>query len=216
MTLHVETLPVGPLQANCYLLADAATGRAVLVDPGDEGEALAARVVERGLDLDAIWVTHAHLDHAGGIAAVKRAFPAAPIWLHEADQPLYARVAQQGASWGIALEQPPATDRAWGEGDVVALGAHRFTVVHLPGHAPGHVALVGDTIAFVGDVVFAGSIGRTDLPLCDPRAMDASLKRVAQWPAQLLLHPGHGPTTTVERELRSNPFLMGLARPVGA
>lgn len=216
MTLRVETIPVGPLQANCYLLADESTRRAVLVDPGDDGDALVALLAERGLALDAIWVTHAHLDHAGGIAAVKRAHPDAPIWLHDADQPLYRTVAQQGLKWGIALEQPPATDRAWTEGDVVALGAHRFTVVHLPGHAPGHVALVGEQLAFVGDVVFAGSIGRTDLPLCDPRAMDASLKRVAQWSAALVLMPGHGPSTTVERELRSNPFLMGLARPVGA
>lgn len=216
MSLRVETIPVGPLQANCYLLADDATRRAALVDPGDDGDALVAELARQGLALDAIWVTHAHLDHAGGIAAVKRAHPDAPIWLHDADQPLYARVAQQGASWGITLEQPPPTDRAWAEGDRVSLGAHTFEVVHLPGHAPGHVALVGETIAFVGDVVFAGSIGRTDLPLSDPRAMDASLKRVAQWPEALVLHPGHGPATTVGRELRTNPFLMGLARPVGA
>ncbi len=216
MALRISAIPVGPFQANAYLLVDDVTQRAALVDPGEEGDRLAAAVTLAGATLDAIWVTHGHLDHVGGIAAVRRSFPDVPIWLHDADRPLYDSVERQGRVYGLPVEVPPAADRAWVDGDHVTLGEHVFRIVHLPGHAPGHVALVGATDVFVGDVVFAGSIGRTDLPLCDPGAMQVSLAKVAAWPGHLRLHPGHGGSTTVDTEVRTNPFLRGLARPIGA
>jgi hydroxyacylglutathione hydrolase len=216
MTLRIEAFPVGPFQANAYVIIDDATQRAAIVDPGADGDSLGDHLLATGVTLDAIWITHGHLDHVGGIAGVRRKFPDAPIWLHPADRPLYDNVAQQARVYGIPMESPPPPDRSWGEGDRVALGQHRFDILHLPGHAPGHVVLMGADVVFVGDVVFAGSIGRTDLPLSDPRAMQASLQRVVQWAPQLTLYPGHGPSTTVGAEMRSNPFLVGLARPLGA
>jgi len=209
----VRALTVGPFQENSYLLADGATHDAVFVDPGDEGERLIAAVEEGGFTLRAIWITHGHLDHVGGIAALKRRFDV-PVYLHPLDRPLYDRAEEQGRHYGVRIEAPPAPERDLAEGDVVAFGGLSFNVVHVPGHAPGHVAFVGHGVVFGGDVLFAGSIGRTDLPLCDARAMQRSLERLAALPPETIVYPGHGPATTIGEEARTNPFLTGAARPI--
>lgn len=212
----VRHLTVGAFEENCWLVADAEARRGVLVDPGAEGARLLRMVQDAGVALEAIWLTHAHLDHIGGIAEVLRAAPV-PVYLHPADAPVYAFAERAAAAWGIPFEQPPAWDRPLADGDRLAIGRFGFRVVHLPGHSPGQCAFVGDAVAFVGDHIFQGSIGRTDLPLSDPAAMQRSLERAARELAPaLVLHPGHGPSTTMERELRANPFLVGVARVAGA
>jgi len=213
--VKVTGCTVGPLQENCWLVVDETTGDAVLVDPGDESARLIELVEQSGMRLTAIWLTHAHVDHVGAVPALLRHF-AVPLALHPDDRPLYDRAPSIGLMYGMQIEPLPEPTVRLAEGDVLTVGTLRFRVEHLPGHAPGHVAFVGEGVALVGDVVFAGSIGRTDLPLSDPAAMRHSLERVARWPSETTLYPGHGPSTTLARELTSNPFLSGAARPVGS
>jgi len=208
----ITPVTVGVFEENCYLLADAASREAVLVDPGDEGERILREVKRAGVRLRAIWLTHAHLDHIGGIAAVRRTRADIPIYLHPLDEPLYAAGSRQAAAYGLPFDEPPATDRPLGEGDVLELGSLRFTVMHVPGHAPGHVAFHGHGVVFGGDCLFAGSVGRTDLPLSDAAGFGRSLERLCALPAETVVHPGHGPSTSIGEELAGNPFLSGLAR----
>jgi glyoxylase-like metal-dependent hydrolase (beta-lactamase superfamily II) len=209
----VETLTVGPLEENAYLVIDPATREAALVDPGAEPERLVAWVAEHDVTLTAIWLTHAHFDHIGGVAGVT-AVHDVPVYLHPLDLPVYARGAQSAARWGLPFEQPSAPSHRYEEGDVLALGDARFTVWHVPGHAPGHVILRSGDVLLGGDLLFAGSIGRVDLPGADPDAMQTSLERVRDLPDSVVVYPGHGPATTVGREKVSNPFLRGAARVV--
>jgi hydroxyacylglutathione hydrolase len=206
--VKIEWLTVGPFQENSYLLFDEATRRGVLVDPGDEPARILRMVRAAGVEIDAIWLTHGHLDHLGAVAAMKRAWPAAPVLLHQADLVLYRRAAQQAAFYGVPFEQPGDPDGELSEGDVVAVGASRFTVRHTPGHSPGHVVFVGTETMIGGDMLFAGSIGRTDLPLSSPEAMDVSLNLIATFDPDLVVYPGHGPPTRIDVELATNPFLM--------
>ena len=213
--MKISRLTVGAFQENCYLLVDAETASAVLIDPGAEGARLVAAVEAAKVSLEAIWVTHAHLDHVGGIAEVKRHFDV-PVHLHPDDLPLYRAADRQAAAYGLPFDIPPDPDHALAEGGELTLGDLRFAVMHAPGHAPGHVVIHGHGVAFCGDCVFLGSIGRTDLPMSDGRALARSLERIAALPGPTVLYPGHGPQTTIEHELVSNPFLNGMARIVGA
>ena len=209
--MFLRTITVGPFQENTYLVADETTREAVLIDPGDDAPRLIAAVEDVGFTLRAIWITHAHVDHVGAIAGVKRRF-GAPVYLHPADRPLYDRAAEQGRFYGLELEPPPPPDHDLAEGDTLRVGALAFSVLHVPGHAPGHVAFFGEGVVFGGDCLFAGSAGRTDLPLSDSRALQRSLDRLAALPPSTVLYAGHGPASTIGEEKRSNPFLTGAAR----
>lgn len=214
--MRITCITVGPLEENCWLLHDEASGDVVLVDPGAEPERICAAVEASGGTLRAIWLTHAHFDHIGGVQGVRRGFPGVRVHLHAADQPVFAFGARSAASWGIPFEQPDAADEELMEGQVMRCGDTAFEVWHLPGHAPGHVAFISGDAMFGGDVLFAGSIGRTDLPLASPSDMDASLRRVARLPEGIAVYPGHGPATRIGAELRTNPFLNGAARVLGS
>lgn len=213
--LRVQQLTVGPLEENCWLLADPESGEAVLVDPGDEADRLLQAVDASGCTLSAIWLTHCHFDHVGGVAGVVRN-RSVPVYRHPADEVFYANAASNAGRWGIVVENPPSATHDLAEGGTITLGAYAFDIWHVPGHAPGHVAFIGHGLCISGDVLFAGSIGRTDLPLCDPRLMQESLSRLATLSEDTRVLPGHGVMTSIGRELASNPFLRGVARPIGS
>jgi glyoxylase-like metal-dependent hydrolase (beta-lactamase superfamily II) len=215
VSLTVASLTVGPFQENCHLLIDPDTARCAIIDPGAESERIITAIERAGAVPEAIWLTHAHLDHIGAIEGLRRRWKI-PVSLHPLDQPLYAMASRQAALYGLAFEQPAPADHALGDGAVMQLGAHRFAVMHTPGHAPGHVVFHGHGIALVGDCLFAGSIGRTDLPLSNPRDLAASLDRIISLPDDTVVYPGHGPVTSIGVEAATNPFLTGAARIVGA
>lgn len=211
--MRIDSEMVGAFQENSYLVIDDDCRCAVLIDPGDEPDRLLEMIARSGARLEAIWLTHAHLDHVGAINGVRRVH-AVPVHLHPFDRPLYDRAAEVAALYGLPFDQPEAPDHELAEGGVMTVGGLRFDVLHTPGHAPGHVVFHGHGVMLGGDLLFRGSVGRTDLPFCSGADMEASLARVSALPAETIVHPGHGPTTTIAEELAANPFLNGTAMPV--
>ena len=207
--MRILGFPVGPLQANAYLAICEQTGACALVDPGEEAERLIGAAANEGARIESILLTHAHLDHVGGVAEAKRE-TGAPVFLHPADAGLYAAAAAHARSYGLEIEEPPSPDGELEDGQIIEIGAEQLEVRLTPGHSPGHVCLVGDGFALVGDCVFAGSIGRTDLPGGDYRTLMESInERILTLPDETILYSGHGPATTVGRERQVNPFLTG-------
>ena len=212
--LEVVPLPNGQFGENCWLLADARTGEAVMIDPGEEPQMFLAELNTRGWSLGGIWITHGHIDHILGVAAVKRA-TGAPIYLHPADRPLYDSLTQQGSWFGLKVDPLPPPDRDLEAGQRLDVGGIEFTVRHTPGHSPGSVSFVRQGTIFGGDVLFNGSIGRTDLPGGDAATLLKSIHRdFLSLPDSTVVRSGHGPETTIGVERLTNPFLTG-AFPIG-
>lgn len=204
---------VAPFFKNGYLVSCERTCEAVLIDPGDEVEELLEAVRHGRAVVTQILLTHAHLDHVTGVARAKRVLNA-PIWLHKADVILYDHVVDQGRMFGIDVEPQPPIDRFYQAGEVVRFGDYQVDVLPTPGHCPGGVGLaIGradsrERELFVGDTLFAGSIGRTDLPGGDLETLLASIRTVLfAFPDDTVVHSGHGPDTTIGVERRTNPFL---------
>ena len=210
--MRIITIPNGIFAENCYIVVDEAARACAIVDPGEEAGLILHKVAETGARPTAIWLTHAHLDHVLGVPQVA-AETGAPVHLHPADQPLYDAVPDQAAWFGLARPpRLPTPDKAFGHGETVSVGGTRFEVRHTPGHSPGSVCLVAPGVVLGGDVLFAGSIGRTDLPGGDFETLVGSIEReLLPLPDETILYTGHGPETTIGEERRSNPFLTGGA-----
>jgi glyoxylase-like metal-dependent hydrolase (beta-lactamase superfamily II) len=211
MVLSTHVAP--PFYKNGFLLGCEETREAVVLDPGDEVEDVVLAVAASQLKVKHILLTHAHLDHVTGVRRARDAF-GAPVYMHQADLPLYERVVQQGVMFGLRVEPQPPVDRYFTPGEVIRFGRYAVRVHHTPGHSPGGVCLqVGHERGegkdlFVGDTLFAGSIGRTDLPGADHTTLLASIRDVLfAFPDDATVYPGHGEPTTIGRERRTNPFL---------
>ena len=210
----LESAAVGPFFKNGYIVGCETTRQAVFIDPGDEVEELLAFVNAEQLQVTHILLTHAHVDHVSGVAEAKRTL-GAPVYLHKDDLFLYQNAVRSGMMFGLTVEEPPPVDVFYdGEGPI-AFGDYEVRVVHTPGHCPGGVCLAvakkGDASPphlFVGDTLFAGSIGRTDLPGGDLDTLLRSIRSVLfAFPDETVVYSGHGPATTIGEEKRTNPFL---------
>lgn len=209
----LEVRAVAPFYKNGFVAACERTREAVIIDPGDEVDLLLGAVRDLDVEVSRVLLTHAHVDHVSGVAAVKDALDA-PVYLHRDDLFLYDSAVEQGALFGLRIRQPPPVD-AFYDGSPLGFGDYLVRVHHTPGHCPGGVCLQvtpaagGATHLFVGDTLFAGSIGRTDLPGGDYEVLMRSITEVLlPLGDSAIVHPGHGPDTTIGRERTTNPFLL--------
>lgn len=200
-------LVVGPLQVNCFILADEKTRDAVVIDPGDDAGDILKVIKDKGLKVKYIVNTHGHFDHVGANKAVKEA-TGADVLMHEADAPLLADAADQAIVFGVRVDNPPQPDRYVKHGDVINAGEVALKVLHTPGHSPGGISLLEQGMVFTGDALFSGSIGRTDLTGGDLMTLLRSIKtNLMTLPDDTRVFSGHGPASTIGEERRENPFL---------
>jgi hydroxyacylglutathione hydrolase len=210
----LETFPVGPLHCNCTILGDEVTHEAVVVDPGDNIPEILSRLHKHGLTLRQIVITHAHIDHVGGAVLLKKA-TGAPVFLNRHDLGLLGAMEMQAGWLGVPTPEVASPDASADDGLTIGLATLPAEVIHTPGHTPGSICLLfpQQHLLLAGDTLFAGSIGRTDLPGGDGRQILRSLReRLMVLPETTRVLPGHGPETTIGEEKQSNPFLQPNSR----
>ncbi len=203
----IKTMPVGPIQANCYILGCKETKKAAVIDPGDEADRILAALAEDQLTLEYILNTHGHFDHVGGNRRLKEV-SGAKIAIHSDDAPMLESLSMFAAQFGMSTENSPPPDLAIADGDTITFGNITLSVIYTPGHSPGGVSFHSDGVVFVGDTLFAGSIGRTDFPGGDFDTLIASIRnKLFPLGDDVRVFTGHGPETTIGREKQANPFL---------
>ena len=201
----------GMFMENCYVVGCPETSDAVLIDPGEETDMFLGRLAYENLNLKAVWLTHGHLDHVIGVPRIVEA-TGAKLFLHPDDRKMYDHLPTQAANYGIRVEsEPPPPDHDLADGDEMFVGDCSFSVLHVPGHSRGGVAFFGHGVVFAGDSLFAGSVGRTDLPGGDTETLLTSIReRLLSLPDETVVHSGHGSETSIEVERRTNPFFRGV------
>ncbi|MFW5936518.1 MAG: MBL fold metallo-hydrolase [Desulfosalsimonas sp.] len=203
----LKGLSVGPIQANCYILGCERTKTAAVIDPGDDADKILMKLAEDSLTVKYIINTHGHFDHVGGNAQLKKA-TGGDLVIHQADAPMLADLGRAAGAFGLSAENSPSPDQTVDDGDVISFGDISLQVLATPGHSPGGISLHTDGMVFVGDTLFAGSIGRTDLPGGDYNTLISSIKsKLLPLGDDTIVYTGHGPETTIGREKRANPFL---------
>jgi glyoxylase-like metal-dependent hydrolase (beta-lactamase superfamily II) len=212
--LKAAIVPVTPFQQNCTLIWDPETMKGAVIDPGGDLDRIQAAIAEVGMQPEKILLTHGHIDHAGGAAELRERLGGIPVeGPHEAERPLLDALEQQGQAYGMEA-RAVTPDRWLADGDTVSVAGHTFEVLHCPGHSPGSVVLVNrpQRFALMGDVLFQGSIGRTDLPMGSLEALMNSIRtKVLTLGDEFAFICGHGPTSTIGQERRTNPFIVGDA-----
>ena len=203
----IKSLPVGPIMANCYILGCDQTLEAAVIDPGDDADQILALLAESGLQLKYILNTHGHFDHVGGNRGMKAAAADAQLMIHRLDAPMLDQLATSASMFGLRAENSPPPDAMLEDGQRLVFGNIEITVIHTPGHSPGGVAFLADGHVFVGDTLFQGSIGRTDLPGGDYDTLINSIRtRLFPLGDDIQVHPGHMGLTTIGQEKKFNPF----------
>lgn len=208
----VRRVVVGPLQVNCFVVACLATRQAAVIDPGEDAERILQVIADDKLQVKYLINTHGHFDHIGANRAMKES-TGAELLIHRDDATLFQTAEDHASLFGLNTTVSPEPDQLLDEGDVIEIGELRFSVLHVPGHSPGGICLHCLNHLFVGDVLFAGSIGRTDLPGGDhQKLLDGIVQKLFPLPDETLVHTGHGPDTTLGDEKQDNPFVGGVGR----
>ena len=203
----IKMLPVGPIMANCFIVGCKETSEAAVVDPGDEADKIMQSVADLGLNVKTIINTHGHFDHVSANKGIHAATNA-PILIHALDAPMLEQISASAANWGLSAEDSPPPDRTISDGDTITFGQIELKVIHTPGHTQGGVSLFADGHVFVGDTLFAGSIGRTDFPGGDFATLKSSIQnKLFSLADDVRVYTGHGPETTIGHERQHNPFV---------
>lgn len=204
--MHLDKIVVGPLSVNCFIVACSKTNKAAVVDPGDEADQIMDRLSKGDYTLEYILLTHGHVDHVAGVDALKR-HTDATVLMNKDDLFLFDNLQAQAMMFGLPDPGHPQIDRFLNAGDTLPLGEENIAVMTTPGHSPGSVTYMIEGNLFVGDLIFAGSIGRTDLPGGNYETLIHSVnENIFTKPDEMIIHPGHGPSSSVGREKRTNPY----------